>query len=111
MFDVTKEVDEVLISLQQKDMKIHRKVGQGENLTIGFNVFKVTYSVTLPQYFIHLFHLMKHQKYNSKRFKGFVEHCTKIMMRQETVLVWDDNVSQRSVYFGGKQGNFITFWL
>uniref|UniRef100_A0A3B4U4V2 Calpain 6 n=1 Tax=Seriola dumerili TaxID=41447 RepID=A0A3B4U4V2_SERDU len=41
LFDVTKEVDEVLISLQQRDMKIHRKVGQGENLTIGFGVFKV----------------------------------------------------------------------
>ncbi|KAK7925503.1 hypothetical protein WMY93_007813 [Mugilogobius chulae] len=36
VFDVTKEEDEVLISLQQKDMKIHRKYGQGENLTIGF---------------------------------------------------------------------------
>lgn len=41
LFDVTKEVDEVLISLQQRDMKIHRKIGQGENLTIGFGVFKV----------------------------------------------------------------------
>ncbi|XP_053702895.1 calpain-5-like [Synchiropus splendidus] len=41
VFDVTKEVDEVLISLQQKDMKIHRKYGQGENLTIGFSVFRV----------------------------------------------------------------------
>ncbi|XP_061607092.1 calpain-5-like [Phyllopteryx taeniolatus] len=41
MFDVTKEADEVLISLQQRDMKIHRKFGQGENLTIGFSIFKV----------------------------------------------------------------------
>ncbi|XP_070699757.1 calpain-5-like [Pempheris klunzingeri] len=41
LFDVTKEVDEVLISLQQKDRKIHRNVGQGENITIGFSVFKV----------------------------------------------------------------------
>ncbi|XP_061154543.1 calpain-5-like [Syngnathus typhle] len=41
VFDVTKEADEVLISLQQRDMKIHRKYGQGENLTIGFSVFKV----------------------------------------------------------------------
>ncbi|XP_061558425.1 calpain-5-like [Phycodurus eques] len=41
MFDVTKEADEVLISLQQRDMKIHRKFGQGENLTIGFGIFKV----------------------------------------------------------------------
>ncbi|XP_077402369.1 calpain-5-like [Vanacampus margaritifer] len=41
VFDVTKEADEVLISLQQRDMKIHRKFGQGENLTIGFGIFKV----------------------------------------------------------------------
>ncbi|XP_029957693.1 calpain-5-like isoform X1 [Salarias fasciatus] len=41
LFDVTKDVDQVLISLQQKDMKIHRKFGQGENLSIGFSVFQV----------------------------------------------------------------------
>ncbi|XP_029557099.1 calpain-5 [Salmo trutta] len=41
LFDMTKEVDEVLISLQQRDMKIHRRIGQGENLTLGFAVFKV----------------------------------------------------------------------
>ncbi|XP_028322220.1 calpain-5-like [Gouania willdenowi] len=41
LFDVTKDVDEVLISLQQKDMKIHRKFGQGENLSMGFSVFQV----------------------------------------------------------------------
>ncbi|XP_055799309.1 calpain-5-like [Salvelinus fontinalis] len=41
LFDMTKEVDEVLISLQQRDMKIHRRIGQGENLTLGFTVFKV----------------------------------------------------------------------
>lgn len=52
LFDVTKEVDEVLISLQQRDMKIHRKFGQGENLTIGFSVFKVTFSSALPPYCI-----------------------------------------------------------
>ncbi|XP_078122380.1 calpain-5-like [Sander vitreus] len=41
LFDVTKEADEVLITLQQKDMKINRQFGQGENLSIGFGVFKV----------------------------------------------------------------------
>ncbi|KAM9331592.1 calpain-5-like isoform 1-T2 [Pholidichthys leucotaenia] len=41
VFDVTKEADEVLVSLQQKDMKIHRRVGQGENKTIGFSIIKV----------------------------------------------------------------------
>ncbi|CAL8399757.1 unnamed protein product [Boreogadus saida] len=41
LFDVTKEEDEVLIALQQRDMKIHRQIGQGENLYVGFCVFKV----------------------------------------------------------------------
>ncbi|XP_035482413.2 calpain-5-like [Scophthalmus maximus] len=41
LFDVTKELDEVLISLQQRDMKMHRKFGQGENISIGFGIFKV----------------------------------------------------------------------
>ncbi|XP_054899594.1 calpain-5-like isoform X1 [Poeciliopsis prolifica] len=41
LFDVTKESDEVLISLQQKDRKIHRKEGQGDNLSMGFNILKV----------------------------------------------------------------------
>ncbi|KAM4546359.1 calpain-5-like [Fundulus diaphanus] len=41
LFDVTKESDEVLISLQQRDMKIHRKYGQGENLTIGYSILRV----------------------------------------------------------------------
>uniref|UniRef100_A0A8C6L406 Calpain 6 n=1 Tax=Nothobranchius furzeri TaxID=105023 RepID=A0A8C6L406_NOTFU len=37
----TPDADEVLISLQQRDMKIHRKYGQGENLSIGFSVYRV----------------------------------------------------------------------
>ncbi|KAG5843200.1 calpain-5-like [Anguilla anguilla] len=41
VFDVTKELDEVLISLQQRDMKIHRSIGQGENLSMGFVIFEV----------------------------------------------------------------------
>nr|XP_020454661.1 calpain-5-like isoform X2 [Monopterus albus] len=41
LFDLTKEDDEVMISLQQRDMKIHRKTGQGENLTIGLSIFRV----------------------------------------------------------------------
>uniref|UniRef100_A0A8C6WLH6 Calpain 6 n=1 Tax=Neogobius melanostomus TaxID=47308 RepID=A0A8C6WLH6_9GOBI len=41
LFDVTKEVDQVLLSLQQKDMKINRKYGQGENQTVGFSIIKV----------------------------------------------------------------------
>ncbi|KAG7464554.1 hypothetical protein MATL_G00166820, partial [Megalops atlanticus] len=41
VFDVTKAEDEVLISLQQRDRKIHARAGQGKNLTIGFAVFKV----------------------------------------------------------------------
>ncbi|KAJ8276763.1 hypothetical protein COCON_G00085150 [Conger conger] len=41
LFDVTKEMDEVLISLQQRDMKMHRSVGQGENVTMGFVILEV----------------------------------------------------------------------
>ncbi|XP_007557717.1 calpain-5-like [Poecilia formosa] len=41
LFDVTKESDKVLISLQQKDRRIYRKEGQGENLSIGFTILKV----------------------------------------------------------------------
>ncbi|MBN3303416.1 CAN5 protein, partial [Amia calva] len=41
LFDITKSEDEVLISLQQRDMKMHRKFGEGENLTIGFAILKV----------------------------------------------------------------------
>lgn len=41
LFDVTKEADEVLIALQQKDLKSHRQYGQGENLSIGFGIFRV----------------------------------------------------------------------
>ncbi|XP_046876368.1 calpain-5-like isoform X2 [Hypomesus transpacificus] len=43
VFDVTKDMDEVLVSLQQRDMKIHRMIGQGENLHIGFTILKVEY--------------------------------------------------------------------
>ncbi|KAL4659687.1 calpain-5-like [Arapaima gigas] len=39
--DITKGEKEVLVSLQQKDMKSHRPVGNGENLTIGFVILKV----------------------------------------------------------------------
>ncbi|XP_006632721.1 calpain-5 [Lepisosteus oculatus] len=41
VFDISKSEDEVLISLQQRDMKMHRRIGQGENFTIGFVIFKV----------------------------------------------------------------------
>uniref|UniRef100_A0A3P9J8B2 Calpain 6 n=1 Tax=Oryzias latipes TaxID=8090 RepID=A0A3P9J8B2_ORYLA len=41
MFDVTKEIEEVLITLQQKDRRTFKKTGQGENLSIGFSVLKV----------------------------------------------------------------------
>ncbi|GCB70733.1 hypothetical protein scyTo_0001357 [Scyliorhinus torazame] len=41
VFDVTKEEDEVLVSLQQRDKRIHRKEGKGENLLIGLSIFKV----------------------------------------------------------------------
>ncbi|XP_015280656.1 PREDICTED: calpain-5-like, partial [Gekko japonicus] len=41
VFDVKKAEDKVLISLQQKDQRIHKKEGKGENFVIGFEIFKV----------------------------------------------------------------------
>ncbi|KAM9440483.1 calpain-5-like isoform 2-T3 [Clarias gariepinus] len=41
VLDITQVHEELLVSLQQKDMKIHRPRGAGENLTIGFAIFKV----------------------------------------------------------------------
>ncbi|XP_078068066.1 calpain-5-like [Mustelus asterias] len=52
VFDVTKEEDEVLISLQQRDKRIHRKEGKGENLVIGFSIFKVELN---REYRLHTF--------------------------------------------------------
>ncbi|XP_067889208.1 calpain-5a isoform X1 [Heterodontus francisci] len=41
VFDVKKDVDEVLICLQQKDVRYNRKQGRGEKLSMGFEVYKV----------------------------------------------------------------------
>ncbi|KAH0630923.1 hypothetical protein JD844_004290 [Phrynosoma platyrhinos] len=40
VFDVKKVEDKVMISLQQKDRRIHKKEGTGDNLVIGFEIFK-----------------------------------------------------------------------
>lgn len=42
MFDVTKPEDEVLICLQQKDRRATLREGRGENLSIGFDIHKVS---------------------------------------------------------------------
>lgn len=41
MFDVKKTEDKVLISLQQEDRRRSKKVGKGDNIIIGFEIFKV----------------------------------------------------------------------
>uniref|UniRef100_A0A8D0L169 Calpain 6 n=1 Tax=Sphenodon punctatus TaxID=8508 RepID=A0A8D0L169_SPHPU len=41
IFDVKKAEDKVLISLQQKDQRIHKKEGKGDYFIIGFDIFKV----------------------------------------------------------------------
>lgn len=41
IFDVKKTEDKVLISLQQEDRRRSKKVGKGDNITIGFEIFKV----------------------------------------------------------------------
>ncbi|KAG8144385.1 hypothetical protein E2320_012905, partial [Naja naja] len=51
IFDVTKVEDKVLISLQQKDQRIHRKEGAGDNLVIGFEIFKQGRYLLIPTTF------------------------------------------------------------
>eukprot|EP00076_Gallus_gallus_P015117 XP_015134082.1 calpain-6 [Gallus gallus] len=41
IFDVKKTEDKVLISLQQEDRRRSKKAGKGDNITIGFEIFKV----------------------------------------------------------------------
>nr|XP_033802283.1 calpain-6 [Geotrypetes seraphini]XP_033802284.1 calpain-6 [Geotrypetes seraphini]XP_033802285.1 calpain-6 [Geotrypetes seraphini] len=41
VFDIKKAEDKVLVSLQQKDQRIYRKEGKGDNFIIGFEIFKV----------------------------------------------------------------------
>ncbi|XP_062997937.1 calpain-6 isoform X2 [Elgaria multicarinata webbii] len=41
VFDVKKAEDKVLISLQQKDKRIHKKEGTGYHFSMGFEIFKV----------------------------------------------------------------------
>ncbi|KAM9811890.1 calpain-5a [Syngnathus typhle] len=41
IFDVTKSEDEALVCLQQRDRRASLKEGRGENLAIGFEIYKV----------------------------------------------------------------------
>ncbi|XP_034969472.1 calpain-6 [Zootoca vivipara] len=41
VFDVKKSQDKVMICLQQKDQRIYKREGRGDNLVIGFEIFKV----------------------------------------------------------------------
>uniref|UniRef100_A0A8C5QB73 Calpain 6 n=1 Tax=Leptobrachium leishanense TaxID=445787 RepID=A0A8C5QB73_9ANUR len=41
VFEVCREEDELLIALQQKDQRIHKKEGKGDNFIVGFEIFKV----------------------------------------------------------------------
>ncbi|XP_069798819.1 calpain-6 isoform X2 [Dendropsophus ebraccatus] len=41
IFEVKKEDDEVLVSLQQEDQRIHKKFGKGDSFIIGFEILKV----------------------------------------------------------------------
>nr|XP_020640057.1 calpain-6 [Pogona vitticeps] len=41
IFDVKKAEDKVLVELQQKDRRMYKKEGTGENFVIGFEIFKV----------------------------------------------------------------------
>ncbi|XP_006008487.1 calpain-5-like isoform X1 [Latimeria chalumnae] len=41
MFDIFSEEDAALLSIQQEDKRLYRKEGTGDNLSIGFEVFRV----------------------------------------------------------------------
>ncbi|NXB55266.1 CAN5 protein, partial [Struthidea cinerea] len=41
LFDVKKAEDKVLVSLQQEDRRKYKREGQGDNITIGFEILKV----------------------------------------------------------------------
>ncbi|KAM9326348.1 calpain-6 [Gastrophryne carolinensis] len=41
IFEVEKDEDEVLVSLQQENQKIHKKAGKGHNFIIGVEIIKV----------------------------------------------------------------------
>ncbi|KAG8553623.1 hypothetical protein GDO81_003492 [Engystomops pustulosus] len=41
IFEVKKEEDEVLVSLQQEDHRIYKKLGKGHSFIIGFEILKV----------------------------------------------------------------------
>lgn len=41
LFDVKKDKDKVLVSLQQEDRRKYKKEGKGDNITIGFDILKV----------------------------------------------------------------------
>ncbi|XP_063288223.1 calpain-6 isoform X1 [Pelobates fuscus] len=53
VFDVSKEEEEALISLQQKDQRVRKKEGKGDNFIIGFEILKVELN---RQYRIHKLH-------------------------------------------------------
>lgn len=96
MFDVTKEADEVLIALQQKDLKSHRKYGQGENLSIGFSVFKVPFPYLIDLIYNCIL-LDKPGVNNSKTFEGCDELITEEMGRGR---------QSKVSLFVGKTGSF-----
>ncbi|XP_068921299.1 calpain-6 [Petaurus breviceps papuanus] len=41
VFNINKEKDKVLVSLQQRDQRLYRKDGRGDNYVIGFEIFRV----------------------------------------------------------------------
>ncbi|KAJ6657440.1 hypothetical protein lerEdw1_002499 [Lerista edwardsae] len=56
VFDVRKVEDKVLVSLQQKDRRIYKKEGKGDNIVIGFEIFKVESN---REYRMHAMHIQE----------------------------------------------------
>lgn len=48
LFDVKKPEDEVLICIQQRPKRSTRREGKGENLAIGFDIYKVRPAAGTP---------------------------------------------------------------
>ncbi|XP_053129228.1 calpain-6 isoform X2 [Hemicordylus capensis] len=56
VFDVKKAEDKVLVSLQQKDRRIYKKEGKGNNFAIGFEILKVENN---REYRMHKMHIQE----------------------------------------------------
>ncbi|XP_024122539.1 calpain-5 [Oryzias melastigma] len=96
LFDVTKEMDEVMITLQQKDRRIYKKTGHGDNLVIGFSVFKVE---------LNREHRMHRLLFNKQVGETFYSRARSAFLRCN--LPRGRYVVIPSTYYPGEEGEFM----